>query len=117
MAQWEHSGLDPDPDLHPTTEGEPALHRAARYGDAEAIRRLVAKGHDVNALCDIAPESMLLAPMATPRRLAFFISHDFCVRDRTSAAKYPTSQKTNVFASSPRQIGCVGSSAGSPAHE
>jgi len=44
---------EPWPGYLPPKAGEPALHRAARLGDHEAISSLMAAGADVNAVFDI----------------------------------------------------------------
>ena len=52
----EHTNPAPTPSnpSSPPTPDEPALHRAARLGDHDEIRRLVAQGHDVNAIFNLA---------------------------------------------------------------
>lgn len=45
---------------------EPPLHRAARLGDHDAIRRLVAAGADVNEVCSFRPDGYERALRLTP---------------------------------------------------
>ncbi len=55
----EHTNPAPTPSnpSSPPTPDEPALHRAARLGDHDEIRRLVAIGHDVNAIFNLARDA------------------------------------------------------------
>lgn len=51
-------------------EGEPPLHRAARLGDHDEIRRLVAAGHPINALADSEFRQYFHPRYATPFMVA-----------------------------------------------
>ena len=59
MNAW----VAPNREYAPPKAGEPPLHCVARLGDADAIRRLIEAGADLNALFDIE-----LDPGARPRR-------------------------------------------------
>lgn len=60
----------PNAEYPPPKAGEPALHRAARTGDADAIRRLAAQGADLNALFDIGLDPGAQQLPATPLMVA-----------------------------------------------
>jgi len=60
----------PNQEYAPPKQGEPALHRAARLGDADAIRSQVAAGADVNASFDMGLDPGARSTMATPLMVA-----------------------------------------------
>jgi ankyrin repeat protein len=61
---------DPNPDYLPPKPGEPALHRAARVGDAEAIRALAAQGADLDSAFDLRLDPHGRHMRATPLMVA-----------------------------------------------
>jgi ankyrin repeat protein len=61
---------DPNPEYLPPKANEPALHRAARVGDVDAIRTLVAQGSDLNAAFDLRLDPDARAVPATPLMVA-----------------------------------------------
>jgi len=65
VDEWE-----PNPDYPAPKEGEPPLHRAAREGDAEAIRRLVAEGADPDEVFDMRLDPGGRNVFATPLMVA-----------------------------------------------
>jgi ankyrin repeat protein len=60
----------PNPELAPPKKGEPALFRAARVGDHEAIRALAAGGADLNGEFDIQLDDGGPPCMVTPLMVA-----------------------------------------------
>jgi ankyrin repeat protein len=63
-------GYEPVPEYAPPKAGEPLLHRAARYGDHDAVRSLAAAGADVNAVFDMQRDPGGLEMPATPLMVA-----------------------------------------------
>lgn len=66
MSDW----TPPNLDYPPPKAGEPPLHRAARLGDADAIRALHAEGADLNAPFDISLDPGSQTCFATPLMIA-----------------------------------------------
>lgn len=66
MNAW----VAPNSEYPPPKAGEPPLHRAARLGDGDAIRRLVAGGADLNVLFDIGLDPGARPHRATPLMVA-----------------------------------------------
>lgn len=66
MDTW----VAPDSEFPPPKVGEPPLHRAARLGDGDAIRRLATGGADINALFDIGLDPGARPSHATPLMMA-----------------------------------------------
>lgn len=66
MDHWTTSNAD----YAPPKAGEPPLHRAAREGDAEAIRRLASAGEDLDAAFDIGLDPGARARPATSLMVA-----------------------------------------------
>lgn len=60
----------PNIDYPPPKPGEPPLYRAARLGDADAIRSLVEQGADINAGFDIIQNTGPRQCLATPLMVA-----------------------------------------------
>lgn len=65
-----NSWTPPNTKYPPPKEGEPPLHRAARTGDHEAIRRLVGAGADVNVVFDMGLDPGARPTPATPLMVA-----------------------------------------------
>lgn len=59
-----------NPNYLPPKKDEPALHRAARIGDHESIRRLVKEGTSVDSLFDIRLDPGARSMLATPLMVA-----------------------------------------------
>jgi uncharacterized protein len=59
-----------NPGYLPPKKNEPALHRAARLGDGDSIRRLVAAGADVNLPFDMRLDPGARQALATPLMVA-----------------------------------------------
>jgi ankyrin repeat protein len=70
MALVVSDEYEPNPDYAPPKAGEPPLHRAARCGDHDAVRSLVAAGADVNAVFDMQLDPGGPAMPATPLLVA-----------------------------------------------
>lgn len=66
MEEWR----PPNEKYPPPKVGEPALFRAARVGDHDAIRKLVGEGADVNGVFDIGLDPGAMPGMATPLMVA-----------------------------------------------
>lgn len=66
MTDW----TAPNTEYPPPKANEPALHAAARLGDHDAIRRLVAEGADVNETFDIGLDPDAWDNPATPLMVA-----------------------------------------------
>lgn len=66
MTSW----TPPNKQHPPPKPGEPPLHRAARLGDEDGIRRLIAAGADPNAIFDIALDPGAYRRPATPLMVA-----------------------------------------------
>lgn len=66
MDAW----VAPNSEYPPPKPGEPPLHRAARLGDGDAIRRLVEEGADLNMLFDIELDPGARPHRATPLMVA-----------------------------------------------
>ncbi|MEK6701436.1 MAG: ankyrin repeat domain-containing protein [Planctomycetota bacterium] len=66
MDAW----IPPNSEYPPPKPGEPALHRAARVGDAAAIRSLVQEGKDINELFDMGLDPGAYDRPATPLMVA-----------------------------------------------
>jgi ankyrin repeat protein len=62
--------VPPNPQYPPPKAGEPALHRAARVGEVDAIRALVGAGQDINAVFDIGLDPGAGGCPATPLMVA-----------------------------------------------
>jgi len=59
-----------NPHYLPPKHDEPALHRAARLGDHQSIRRLVNEGDDINLPFDIGLDPGARSTLATPLMIA-----------------------------------------------
>lgn len=66
MSEW----IAPNSEHAPPKAGEPPLHRAARVGDHDSIRKLIAGGHDPNASFDIELDPGAHPNPATPLMVA-----------------------------------------------
>lgn len=66
MTEW----TPPNAEFPPPKAGEPALHRAARLGDVQAIQRLSREGHDLNAVFDLGLDPGAHEWPATPLMVA-----------------------------------------------
>ncbi len=66
MSDWS----PPNEAYPPPKKGEPPLHRAARVGDHDAIRALVAKGHDLEQGFDLSLDPGARSAEATPLMVA-----------------------------------------------
>src|SRR5207244_3993288 len=62
--------FEQNPHYLPPKRGEPPLHRAARLGDHERIRRLVNEGRDINLPFDIRLDPKGRSALATPLMVA-----------------------------------------------
>ena len=62
--------FEQNPSYLPPKDGEPPLHRAARVGDDDAIRKLVTEGADVNQLFDMRLDPDGRQAVATPLMVA-----------------------------------------------
>jgi len=66
MSDW----FPPNPDHPPPKRGEPPLHRAARIGDAVAIKSLLAGGAEIDARFEIGLDPDAYGRPATPLLVA-----------------------------------------------
>jgi ankyrin repeat protein len=66
METW----TPPNPEYPPPKPGEPAIHRAARLGDASSIRALAKAGADLNEVFDIRLDPGARISPATPLMVA-----------------------------------------------
>lgn len=66
MLEW----TPPNAEYPPPKPGEPPLHRAARLGDHDEIRRLIASGQDINAVFNMQLDSGAWDSNATPLMVA-----------------------------------------------
>jgi uncharacterized protein len=62
--------FEQNPQYLPPKQDEPALHRAARLGDHERLRRLVNDGRDINLPFDIRLDPGARSTLATPLMVA-----------------------------------------------
>ncbi len=61
---------EPNPEHRTPKAGEPEIHRAARLGDAAALRRLAAMGEDLNVIFDVGLDPSSGPWPATPLMVA-----------------------------------------------